>query len=178
MKILNTGFTLVELIVVIAIIGLLATIGVSSYNNILKESKYTKTRTEITEIVKMVKLGRDISGKTLIEITGSGCSECACRNGQLQSASCATTVQTAIGKIATAANNVIDVSEISKDFWGNPYLLNENEGETPGVCNTDNIASAGPDGIYYNADDILYNIATFKCNNTTAVPHHPNMNWK
>ncbi|MBP9691549.1 type II secretion system protein [Candidatus Woesebacteria bacterium] len=44
-----TGFTLVELIVVIAIIGILATIGMSSYINVQKSSRDVKRAADIKE---------------------------------------------------------------------------------------------------------------------------------
>lgn len=46
----SRGFTLVELIVVIAIIGLLATIGVSSYQNIMRNARDAKRVSDAREI--------------------------------------------------------------------------------------------------------------------------------
>ncbi len=59
----QNGFTLVELIVVIAIIGLLATIGVSSYSNVLKKGRDTKRIADLKEFVKAVKLYQIENGK-------------------------------------------------------------------------------------------------------------------
>lgn len=55
-KNMRNGFTLVELIVVIAIIGILATVGVSSYSNVLSKSKMTKAQEDINELVKALKI--------------------------------------------------------------------------------------------------------------------------
>lgn len=51
---MRKGFTLVELIVVIAIIGLLATVGISSYTNILREARDTKREADLTELKKII----------------------------------------------------------------------------------------------------------------------------
>jgi len=44
------GFTLVELIVVITIIGILATVGVGSYSNVLKTARDTKRKSDLRDI--------------------------------------------------------------------------------------------------------------------------------
>lgn len=54
---LNTkGFTLVEMIIVIAIISLLSTIGTSSYTNVLRNARDTKRKADLNEFVKAIKL--------------------------------------------------------------------------------------------------------------------------
>ncbi len=52
----NHGFTLVELVVVITIIGLLATVGVASYSNVVDQSKMTKMLGQISDIESASKL--------------------------------------------------------------------------------------------------------------------------
>lgn len=48
----SAGFTLVELIVVIAILGILATFGISSYNNTLRSARDSKRITDMIELNK------------------------------------------------------------------------------------------------------------------------------
>ncbi len=65
---LQQGFTLVELIVVIAIIGLLATVGVSSYSNVLKSGRDAKRKADLQEFVTAVKLYQIQNGKGPAEV--------------------------------------------------------------------------------------------------------------
>lgn len=174
MMIRKNGFTLIELIVVIVIIGVLATLGLSSYDGVQKKAKYTKAQTDIRELTDLVIAARLATGNTFGVITGSLCSECACRSGNIKSAGCLDRYKAVIQALNTASES-ISVDQTPVDSWGNPYLINENEGE--GGCYTDNIASAGPDGTYYNADDVIYNLPVLRCSPVLG-PHHANTNWK
>ncbi|MBP9691418.1 prepilin-type N-terminal cleavage/methylation domain-containing protein [Candidatus Woesebacteria bacterium] len=53
---LEKGFTLVELVVVITIIGLLATVGVASYGNVIASSRYTKIIGDMEAIQKAAEM--------------------------------------------------------------------------------------------------------------------------
>ncbi len=70
------GFTLVELIVVIAIIALLSTVGVSSYSRVLDQGKMTKMLTQIKDIEKAARLFNIQTSKWPIDYNGiSGTNE-------------------------------------------------------------------------------------------------------
>jgi len=153
------GFTLVELIVVIGIIGILATLGVGSYTNIQKKARETKISSDLGEIKKAIESARITSGKTLGQITGNYCSACsACWGaGDLRNVPdshlCAVRWLNAVTKIS--AQGLIGVEDIRRDQWGSPYWLDENDGEwASDICRIDAIASAGPDGIASTADDL------------------------
>lgn len=70
------GFTIVELLIVIVVIGILASITIVAYNNIQQRSRDTKRRDDVAKIVRAGKLWLVDSGKKFNEI-GAGSSGAA-----------------------------------------------------------------------------------------------------
>lgn len=162
------GFTLIELLVVISIIGVLASIVLVSMQGMRDKARASKARQEIEQFVKVAVIAQQETGKTLLQITGSGCSDCACRNRDIKniadSDSCAVNWYNALAKIQAASKATTNLVLLRRDGWDAPYGLDENELEGGGSdCRYDSIRTAGPDGILGNSDDYGVDIPHIVC---------------
>lgn len=160
---MRKGFTLVELIVVIAIIGLLATVGITSYNMVLNNSKTTKASADLKEFKSAIEAARIKTGSTLMDITGNGCSACLVCTGDLRNVAathgCVVAFENVITTVSSAGG--FDITALGRDPWGSPYVIDENDGEyESNPCRPDTLRSVGPDGTYGSADDIIINLRT------------------
>lgn len=118
--------------------------------NISESDLITGEFGELEIVNTTINLVREIEQKTLREITGSGCSDCVCRNHSF-AGTLTPQAQTCIDRwnllVDTLENlsDGININYLRTDPWGNPYLFDENEGE--GNCRRDSIISAGPNRI-------------------------------
>jgi prepilin-type N-terminal cleavage/methylation domain-containing protein len=67
----KTGFTLVELLLVMAIIGVLAGIGIGSYQNQLKKARDGRRQADLEQIRSALEMCRADTGSYPSSITGS-----------------------------------------------------------------------------------------------------------
>ncbi|MBC7868889.1 type II secretion system protein [Candidatus Saccharibacteria bacterium] len=147
----KSGFTIVELLIVIVVIGILAAITVVAYGGIQDRAKVTKANTDLAQLSKAIQVARLSSNKILLQITGTGCTSCSDPTGSK--------MVLALTQIALASNTNLDGLK-SGDPWGNRYSMDENEGEGGSCANRDFIglstAHVGVSGIsvpFYNCSN-------------------------
>jgi prepilin-type N-terminal cleavage/methylation domain-containing protein len=130
----NHGFTIVELLIVIVVIGILAAIVIVAYNGVQERSRVQKANTDLNTLVKAINVARLNTNKTLMGVTGSGCTRC----GGTQAA-----YNLTLDQIGTAAG--VNLSALkNNDPWGNMYVIDENEGEqVANPCILDSLTVAG-----------------------------------
>lgn len=128
------GFTIVELLIVVVVIAILATVTVVSYNGVTTHARYSKIKTDIQQLVQASIIARDNSGKTLIQITNNNATPNACFSKATgtdlstlpKTDACWTDYFHTLQAISDASGvNVMAMV----DPWGWPYLIDENEGE-------------------------------------------------
>lgn len=168
------AFTLVELLVVIAIISMLSSVILSTLNTARTKAGYAAAKQSMYQIQKAISVAQGESGKTLMQITGSGCSDCnVCRTGIdlrniAPSNGCYAAWINDIATVQTASNGYTTaLTSITRDPWGSPYTIDENEGEqVNNPCIQDALRTVGPDGVWGTSDD--YIIALPFSGNTAA----------
>jgi prepilin-type N-terminal cleavage/methylation domain-containing protein len=142
------GFTIVELLIVIVVIGILAAITIVAYNNVQARSNQSKIDADMRNLKQAIEVARNQDGValryvTLSAATGSGCWGKATDTdlATLPKATdgCWTNYAAALDRISTASG--MNVRNLV-DPWGRPYYMDENEGEgadPPNACGDDAI---------------------------------------
>lgn len=163
---MNKAFTLLELVVVLGIIGVIATVGAASFRSTIDDTRTARAETDLKDVKKGIESARVRSGQLFGQITGNYCSFCgACNTGTdlrnvPASNACMVRWMNVINRVSAAGYG--DITKYTRDPWGSPYVVDENDGEyvaTP--CRQDWIRSVGPDGIYATGDDIIMYLATY-----------------
>jgi hypothetical protein len=88
-----------------------------------QKARNVRLTADFKQIQTQVDLSRLVNNKTVLQITGNGCSDCSFRDGQpvLSHAGPLITLNTSWQRLGFAASPV--------DPWNNPYMLDENEQE-------------------------------------------------
>lgn len=135
----QTGFTIVELLIVIVVIGILAAITIVAYSGIQDRAQRSRISSDLRNLEHAIHLARNDRATVLGTITGNFGTASACvskANGIDLAAlprtdSCWTTYLSTLDLISTASGqNVRNLV----DPWGRPYFIDENESEG-GVSN-------------------------------------------
>lgn len=132
----QAGFTIVELLIVVVVIAILASITVVAYNGIQESARQSKITTDISQLEKAILTARNNRGGealryiTLSTSTGGSCWGKAdgTNLATLQTSDgCWVSYTNALDRISTASG--INVRGLI-DPWGRPYYIDENEGES------------------------------------------------
>lgn len=131
------------------------------YTGYTRTTSYQLTKQRMLEIAEIAYKAKTAKQMALIDITGSRCSDCACRGledlrGIDDNHPCA---RKWYGAIKSICNAVTEESgppnKFLRDAWNSPYQLDENENEfDDNPWRNDTLLSAGQDGKRGTDDDI------------------------
>jgi prepilin-type N-terminal cleavage/methylation domain-containing protein len=169
MKKQQSGFTIVELLIVIVVIGILAAITMVAYNGVQDRARATKVSADLAMLSKAIQAARVTSGDTPLRyVTNSTATAFECMNkaagtelATLNKTTdpCWVAYKAALQAISTASNmNVVNIV----DPWGRPYVIDENEKE--------NLASCAP-GQDYVGTFLRPMTGSWALNDYTAIPY-------
>ena len=144
----QTGFTIVELLIVIVIIGILAAITVVAYSNIQQRANNSKIASDLAQIQKAIITARSNKESPLFAISPNGAPEGSCiakaSGTDLATLPKTDTCWTGYLNFLTAVSDAsyVNINNIV-DPWGRPYYVNPNEDEntTSHVCLKDQIGT-------------------------------------
>ncbi len=167
----TSGFTIVELLIVIVVIAILTAITIVAYSGIQDRSNAAKAKAELNQLAKAMSAAKINSGRTIVDLTsvlganktgtGRGCWALASGTDlaalSKTSHACWTDYFTTLQIISTESginvNNLIDP-------WGRPYFIDQSEGEYANPCQSADRISiyARPFVTGYNSNDVNYRI--------------------
>ena len=134
------GFTIVELLIVVVVIGILAAITIVAYNGVQARAQTTKINADLAMFNKAIQTARANSSEQALRFitnstgTASNCMAKAAGTdlAALDSTtdSCWLSYKAALTAISNASN--INIRGLI-DPWGRPYVLDENEKEGASV---------------------------------------------
>lgn len=147
----QTGFTIVELLIVIVVIAILAAITVVAFNGVQDRSRVQKANSDLNTLAKAIHVARINDSKVLKDITGNACTACGTQANY----------ELTLDRIGTAANMNL-TSLKTGNPWGNRYVIDENELENMAVnngCNRDGIGV----GAGATSGVVVPTIPTYSC---------------
>ncbi|HEV7952367.1 MAG TPA: type II secretion system protein GspG [Candidatus Saccharimonadales bacterium] len=138
----QTGFTIVELLIVIVVIGILAAITIVTYNGIQTRSRTTAVTSDLRSIEKAMLMYRAEYGKLPLSADWY--------SGTTMPPSARWSTEIIAG---LKNEKIISTSSLDKDPWGQYYWYDNNDCSI-GSNGTSPLKSVGPDGLLNTADDI------------------------
>ena len=129
----------------------------------------TEAQNALDALAELALAAKKATGRPLFEVTGENCTSCGCEGRDLrlvpQGDVCRRQWEAARERLGAAAKATPrSLARLARDPWGSPYLLNENEGESPDFpCLPDAVVSAGQNGLFGDADDIVVAVPNAFC---------------
>lgn len=121
----HSGFTIVELLIVIVVIGILAAITIVAFNGVQNRARAQTVNSDLTMLNKAIHAARINNDQTLFAVTGSNCTHCFDQ----------ARYELTLDRIGAAAG--MNLSGLKAgDPWGEKYNIDENEGEGATPCDT------------------------------------------
>jgi prepilin-type N-terminal cleavage/methylation domain-containing protein len=141
------GFTIVELLIVIVVIGILAAITIVAYNGIQDRGRMSRMQNDLRNIKTAVLLARTQQNQVLGAVTGNWATAGSCMGKPAgtdlaalpPTDNCWVDYKNTLDKISIASSQNI---RGLVDPWGRPYLIDENENEGgPANCTKDSLGA-------------------------------------
>ena len=149
MKHKRFGFTIIELLIVIVVVGILAAISIVAYNGVMEKARTSQRESDMAQLLKAITAARKNTGKTLGEITGTyysigRCISAAYNSGGVEpkdlpkTHACWVQYYQNLDRLGDASG--VDLRPLRVgDPRGNPYMWDENEGEGGNYCAADGV---------------------------------------
>jgi general secretion pathway protein G len=142
------GFTIVELLIVIVVIGILAAITIVAYSGIQARSRTAAATADLRSLEKAMLMYRADYGKLPLAADWY--------SGTTMPPTSRWATEVIAG---LKAEKIISTSALEKDPWGQYYWYDNNDCSIGSTGNSP-LKSVGPDGLLNTADDIGINIQT------------------